>query len=125
VMSHLKLKWRSLFQSGHERVTVSAEVSFFFFFSFQTSYYISFGWNKLNDNFSFFSANSLSEMMSILFLVCMFFFFVFFFLVILYLARVARSFLSIRSGPSGLFYFYFLLFASSYFILFASFSTLL
>lgn len=31
-MSHLKSKWRSLFQSGHERVTVSAEVSSLFSF---------------------------------------------------------------------------------------------
>ena len=44
----------------------------------------------------------------------------FFFLVILYLARVAWSFLSIRSGPSGLFYFYFYFYFLLLFILFYS-----
>lgn len=62
VMSHLKLKWRSLFHSGHERVTVSAEVSFSFSPPASTGL-------KLNDNFL---CDSL-YLMSILFRVFFFF----------------------------------------------------
>lgn len=124
-MSHLKLKWRSLFQSGHERVTVSAEVSFFFFFiSFQTSYYIlvSAGINSMTI-YSFFFCQFLIWN-DVYIIPCVY---VFFFRLLLFGDSLFGSSCAIVSIDPfrPLWLVLFLFFASSYFILFASFSTLL